>query len=62
MAVSHNSPPHMQRQVKSRRYLKSVIDIELFSKVSALQFGEFENILVIELGAQVGLFDEKIRV
>ncbi len=26
---------------------ESVIDIELFSKVSALQFGEFENILGI---------------
>ncbi len=65
MAVSHNSPPHMQRQVKSRRYLnkiESVNEIELFSKVSALQFGEFENISGNELGAQVGLFDEKNRV
>jgi hypothetical protein len=55
----------MQRQVKSRRYLnkiESVNEIELFSKVSALQFGEFENISGNELGAQVGLFDEKNRV
>ncbi len=42
--------------------IESVIDTELFSKVSALQFGEFENILGNELGAQVGLFDEKTRV
>jgi hypothetical protein len=31
----------------------------LFSKVSAIQYKEFENILVNELGAQMGLFDVK---